>query len=139
MATPKTVRLGVALSIATTGGALYYFLSDETNAEQLNATLVRTRNRISEFGNALKSRDTNVVHETVFVPQTSHSDQVPQQPPAGTTKTEQIVKDSEKSSTERSRRSAYCHTCSGARVWVFAEKLRLNRLFERQDRSRDEA
>lgn len=132
MASPGLVRLAITTSVAMTGAAAYYYLSEGGDPEKLDSNLRDTRAKI----------DSTVASARAWTEQTaeavkSHQDALPI--PSVNAKEQNAVEGrSEGTEAERSERlrksetperqtGARCHTCSGPRIWFFAEKLRLKR------------
>lgn len=139
MSSPGVIRLAIFASVATTGGAIYYGLSDGGNPDrfrekvvQANESLATTAKKVhtcvsTTYDNA-SSAITTAVEKTT---QVSHPKLATKEPPATN---EQVTPSPQPSCEEippqrEKPRSSFCHTCSGPRIWFFAEKLRLKRRF----------
>lgn len=147
MASPRFVRTAAAVSIVTTGAAAYYFLSDGGDHEKLEERLRDTRARLDATvtsarnwttaaaasvrtqlatghhnGSVKKNDDGRAVGANIERTGEVHGQN------AETAKREQ-ERESERERSKGRETGGYCHTCSGPRIWFFAEKLRLKRRF----------
>lgn len=132
MATPAGVRLAIGASVLMTGGATYYFLSDggdphklEENLSQTSAQLSETSTKIVEAGAQLKNSVVSWSQSLAL-----SKDNVQEGDVEGHSTERDITQlqtDAEQPPAHSGYREPYCHTCSGPRIWFFAEKLRLKR------------
>lgn len=131
MTNPRAVRGAAAISIATTGGALYYYLSNGGNSENLEHTVENIREKLIESLSAMERKG-----QQIALTAQEALDFTANNKPVEEAKSKEQLSVDKNEDSEQSRTTSeipsYCHTCSGARIWVFAEKLRLTRLFERQ-------
>ncbi|PXF41467.1 hypothetical protein BWQ96_08848 [Gracilariopsis chorda] len=131
MTNPRAVRGAVALSIATTGGALYYYMSDGGNPENLDHTVENVRGKLMESLHAIEQKGQQIASSAQEALKFSGNNNKQVEANNDEDFTVDKNEDAEQSRTTPED-PAYCHTCSGARIWVFAEKLRLARLLGRQ-------
>ncbi|CAN8061436.1 unnamed protein product [Agarophyton chilense] len=130
MTNPKTLRAAVTLSIATTGGALYYYLSDGGKPQRFDELVSRARAELNDFFHVLRNKADIISSPQKLPHQSSAKIQTEEEISATAIAGTPGGKDEEEAIPCRSS-SPYCHTCSGARIWVFAEKLRLTHLFNK--------
>lgn len=139
MSTVSLFRLAVVASLATTGGAIYYRLSDggdpEVARKKVEENFNKLENEVSKFGETgavfiqklkamasgtqeIASEDSHsVVAAKAHKNESSDSEgDAPSIPPPPSPSPEDAS-------------HPFCHTCSGPRIWFFAEKLRLKRRF----------
>ena len=133
MATPGAVRVAVAASVFFTGGAAYYYLSDGGNPEKLEQNLSDTTAILSQTATKLGDASTQLKQTVTTWKESIASGKNDEN-------SESISDDSEGNPPEaiaelptpaekQPIRDGFCHTCSGPRIWFFAEKLRLKRRF----------
>lgn len=132
MASPGLIRLSVAASVITTGAAGYYFLSEGGDSEKLQSNLRDTTEKVYQVLPAATDWAERVAN-TVLAPQPATlpasvplavEEEVPER------QTQEARREASDPETERlplKQTGAHCHTCSGPRIWFFAEKLRLKR------------
>lgn len=142
MASPAFIRLSVGASIITTGAAAYYFLSEGGDPDKLQSNLRDTTNKVnqslasaSDWADRVRSTVTAPLQPAVVpaaVPiaaeeqRTTHhkvQEQVQEKVQDGRDNAD----NPEKKASAPRQTGAHCHTCSGPRIWFFAEKLRLKR------------
>lgn len=144
MATPRFVQAAAAVSILTTGAAAYYFLSDGGDRDKLDERLRNTRSKLDTTVTSARNwtAATAATVQTQVISSIHNRKQRDDEKgstetriqPTGETKGE-IVENVRRREERRMgedndrRRRGYCHTCSGPRIWFFAEKLRLKRRF----------
>lgn len=139
MSTVNLVRVAVVASLATTGGAIYYRLSDggdpDVARKKVEENVTKLENKVYKFGEAgtaflqkLKTMTAGVQH---IESEGSHSTE-----PAKVQSNESSDSENETTTISPPLRQIneddshpFCHTCSGPRIWFFAEKLRLKRRF----------
>lgn len=136
MASPSLVRTAATVSIITTGAASYYFLSDGGDPEKLDERLRDIRAKLNTTIKSARNWAAAVAGsvQTQVVGGRDDGSLLNGGEGAIGSNVERMgqVKDgnAEKSMGKQERdTSGYCHTCSGPRIWFFAEKLRLKRRF----------
>lgn len=129
MASPRTVRFAMTASVATTGAAAYYFLSEGGSPEKLDSNLRNTWANINDTVAAARSLSEATVGSLkatdTAVPAKKEDDIMPGEKSSGAESLER--KKNPPTEQQQWQTGAYCHTCSGPRIWFFAEKLRLKR------------
>lgn len=139
MSALNLVRIAVVASLATTGGAIYYRLSNggdpDVARKKVEENVTKLENEVSKFGEAgtafLQKLKTMTAGTQHIVSEGSH----PTEPvkaqsietPDSGDETKTISQPLRQINEDDSR--PFCHTCSGPRIWFFAEKLRLKRRF----------
>lgn len=139
MSTLSLVRVAIVASLATTGGAIYYRLSDggdpevaRKKVEEKVNKLEREMSKFSETGVAfvqrLKALASDAQKTASGDPQPAENvksqNNEPFKPQDGDEKTLPPLDHPPEGAAY-----PFCHTCSGPRIWFFAEKLRLKRRF----------
>lgn len=131
MLKPKVVRAAVAVSLLTTGGTVYYCLSDGGDPDKLDmklaeisASLAERRERWLDSGEKVREALSTWMKPTEELNAAVKSNST-------TSSAEPNIDDQTVSShqQENGNTRAICHSCSGPRLWFFAEKLRLKRRF----------
>lgn len=115
-------------SIVTTGGAAYYFVSDGGDPKKFEAKMRDARLKINETVANLDIRriwppaaSSGKAVDNVAESVSAVADDGPQ---AGTG---QLEERGPRAMQQERQPGAFCHTCSGPRIWFFAEKFRLKR------------
>lgn len=146
MATPRAVKAAMILSVATTGGAMYYFLSEGGDPEKLDDNITNATEKLTQIGAKVSETSAKLAETTSTFKETVSSWTVPKEQTEQHLTTERnptdlhadtmhnAQKGADNSSTSMEMRfrnnqlsDSKCHTCSGPRIWFFAEKLRLKR------------
>lgn len=124
MASVGTVRVAALVSLATTGAAAYYFLSDGGDAAKLHERLRDTRAKLDSTVSS--ARDWTI--STASAVQAKGAALVADRQNKDTNSIQNTSNQPEHTEDMQQRQTgAFCHTCSGPRIWFFAEKLRLKR------------
>lgn len=134
MSSPTLVRTAVVVSMVTTGGAIYYRLSDggdpKVAQKKVEENIIALEGEVAKMGKAgaafvdkLKALTSNAKEDIQELLDTHKS------------KDSSVDAIDDKDSPVYHEREPqmsthpFCHTCSGPRIWFFAEKLRLKRRF----------
>lgn len=146
MSTPGIVRMAIAVSLCTTGGAIYYKLSEGGDPgiaqERLSDAKERLATDVERMASDMESTVNTTFERLKTVTETVTSSISKASDPAPTTTgTETVsptvtsehdkppVSENDEINMRDAAARPYCHTCSGPRIWFFAEKLRLKRRF----------
>lgn len=149
MTTPRAVRAAVGLSVVTTGAAAYYMLSDGGDQETLNSRITETGAKLAETGSKIADasnklaergveRGTELKGKLHSWTQSAMKEGTTQENLQRNSAEESIASTNAEDGTNNAdrqtsgtleKKGTYCHTCSGPRIWFFAEKLRLKRRF----------
>lgn len=143
MASPGLVHAAIAISVITTGGAMYYYVTDGGDVEVAREQIDMVKERLVSGSERLRTESANsfAYIKDVFertretVSKASHG--------AFSNKNIQLSENGDFTRTESGdgastevenkprmvKERPLCHTCSGPRIWFFAEKLRLKRRF----------
>ncbi|KAI0566614.1 hypothetical protein FGB62_7g455 [Gracilaria domingensis] len=132
MTTPRTLRVAITLSIATTGGALYYYLSDGGNPRKFDELMSSARDEVTDSYYTFRKKAEHLLSSQKQTAQSSTEHQTVEDASPGLNTTDKPKESNTEHAEIPSRSSSpFCHTCSGARIWVFAERLRITHLLNK--------
>ncbi len=114
------------LSVIVTGGALLYVASDGGDTEVL-------RTRVQKLGTRLDESLVQTIGEERYAPvrnafdtAISYVPEMTKSKPSQAAPEPEAVQNMGEDTTPQ-RGSAFCHTCSGPRLWYLADKFRIKR------------
>lgn len=142
MSSPRVIRTAIAVSLITTGGAIFYKVSEggsaEITQEKLSDAKVRLTAQVERLASDVEST-TNTTIERLktasaqaasLISEASNSEASHGEKEEDRATADATTADTPSTKPEQGGgRRPYCHTCSGPRIWFFAEKLRLKRRF----------
>lgn len=128
MTSPTAVRAAIALSVAATTGAIYYTVSEGGDSEKFNQWIQDKREVLS---NTLQVENATLLSNLPSTQNSIDNQNSAEESPDASSEVAQPIPIQPSPTAKIGQRApgAYCHTCSGPRIWFFAEKLRLKRRF----------
>lgn len=154
MASPILLRTAAAVSVATTGAGAYYVLSEGGDAGKVEKNLRDIRTKVESTITAIETYVSNLGPPAlplnavaVEASGPKPSDVEPASRADAESSEESLIDGQVTERQEHVTRDtqqpervtgAFCHTCSGPRIWFFAEKFRFKRrVTPYPDHSRD--
>lgn len=134
MTSPAMMRVALIGSLGVTGGGIYFYLSDGGDPKVAQEKMEDARQRVIQESEKLHIKGVEGLGQAkevlenarVKVVETSRSI-LSKDEEKGLNPDPAVDQPKESPAMEPAR--SFCHTCSGPRIWFFAEKLRLKRRF----------
>lgn len=140
MASPAAVQAAITLSVLSTGGAMYYYLSEGGNSEVARDNVIEAKKRLLSESERLQAEAAKRIEQTKVAFGKAYERALEFAPTVLKDDASNIPKQDKNANKEAGSENAvvrhsenpdyqFCHTCGGPRIWFFAEKLRLKRRF----------